>query len=773
MNKIIKKLLLGQEEILNNLTLEEKAALCQGATFWTTKAIPEKDIPAITVSDGPHGLRKQMGAADHMGVNISVPATCFPSSSAICNSWDETLIFRVGEALGEECLQEDISVLLGPGANIKRSPLCGRNFEYFSEDPFLSAHMAKSHIRGVQSKGVGTSLKHFAVNNQETRRMTVDACIDERTLREIYLASFEAAVKEAKPWTVMAAYNKVNGSYCCENEHLLKDILREEWGYEGVVVSDWGAANDPVAGIPNGFDLRMPYGGEKFNERIVAAVKSGTLKLSDLDAAVRRLLTLIRRGEECRRPGSLYNKMAHHALAETAAMESAVLLKNNNNVLPIEKGESVAIIGGLAKNIRFQGSGSSHINPTVTSDIITAFSQLYPQQSYSFARGYRLKKDVIDEAFVAEALANAQNAHKILLRIGLPDGWESEGFDRKHLRLPNNQIDLIQRLHRLGKPVIAVLFAGAPVEMPWIDEVDALFAMYTAGQAMPSALAKLAMGDANPCGKLAETYPIKLSDTPCSLTYPQKEVAVYQEGIFVGYRYYEKKEMAVRFAFGHGLSYTCWTYSRLKTDKDKMSDAEQLTVTVDVENTGNIAGKEIIQLYVRDLQCKVPRPIKELKGFTKIYCEPGEKKTVTFVLDKRSFAYYNVDISDWYVDSGRFEILVGAGSDDIRLTTEVFVESTTVIKKHYDAYITMDELSALPAGQEFMKSMMQQAAPELTAMPASEELRRKQDDEDDVDDIPMDLGAMGMDMPLIKVADMMAGALSDEMVQMLVDAINA
>ena len=439
------------EEILQTLTLEEKASLCQGASFWFTKEITEKGVPAIMMTDGPHGLRKQTGETDHLGINKSVPATCFPSSAAVCNSWDETLMRQIGAALGQECKQEQVAVLLGPGANLKRSPLCGRNFEYFSEDPYLSSNMAKSHIQGVQSQGVGTSLKHFALNNQETRRMTVDVRVDERTLRETYLASFETAVKEGKPWTIMGAYNKVNGTYCCENSHLLRDILRGEWGYEGVVVSDWGAANDDALGIAAGFDLRMPYAGEVKTQAIVQAVQEGRLDQRDLDAAVLRLLKLALRGEANRCKTARYDVAAHHELAIQAAAESAVLLKNEGGVLPLAHTARVAVIGGLAKTMRYQGGGSSHVNPTFHRDLLTVLAEDYPDVKATFARGYRLKKDEGDEDFVSRALANAAESDVVIYCMGMPNGWESEGFDRTHLRLPGNQIDRRAGADRLGR----------------------------------------------------------------------------------------------------------------------------------------------------------------------------------------------------------------------------------------------------------------------------------------------------------------------------------
>lgn len=757
------------EEILQTLTLEEKASLCQGASFWFTKEITEKGVPAIMMTDGPHGLRKQTGETDHLGINKSVPATCFPSSAAVCNSWDETLMRQIGAALGQECKQEQVAVLLGPGANLKRSPLCGRNFEYFSEDPYLSSNMAKSHIQGVQSQGVGTSLKHFALNNQETRRMTVDVRVDERTLRETYLASFETAVKEGKPWTIMGAYNKVNGTYCCENSHLLRDILRGEWGYEGVVVSDWGAANDDALGIAAGFDLRMPYAGEVKTQAIVQAVQEGRLDQRDLDAAVLRLLKLALRGEANRCKTARYDVAAHHELAIQAAAESAVLLKNEGGVLPLAHTARVAVIGGLAKTMRYQGGGSSHVNPTFHRDLLTVLAEDYPDVKATFARGYRLKKDEVDEDFVSRALANAAESDVVIYCMGMPNGWESEGFDRTHLRLPGNQIDLLNRLAALGKPVVVFLFTGAPVLTDWAAKADALFAMYTAGQGVAEAMARLLFGRANPCGKLAETWPLALEHTPCSLTYPQKETAVYEEGVFVEYRYYDKKQMPVAYPFGFGLSYTDWQYSNLRLDKQHIRDTDTLTVQLDVTNTGRLPGKEIVELYVGNAPAGVPRPVKELRGFTKVFCTPGQTQTVTFTLNKRSFAYYHVGMHDWYAESGTYEILAGASSRDIRLRATVRMEATRVIPKTYDRFVTMGELMTLPAGQAVVQEMM--AAYQMPAV-SEEERQRRLNDEEDTEDVAMDYAAMGMDMPLCKVADMSGGAMTEETVRTIVAALN-
>ena len=759
------------QEILKTLTLEEKASLCQGATFWTTKEIPEKGVPEIMMTDGPHGLRKQTGETDHLGANKSVLATCFPSAAAMACSWDRELIQRIGEALGEECLQEQVSVLLGPGANIKRSPLCGRNFEYFSEDPYLSSQMAKHHILGVQSKGVGTSLKHFAVNNQETCRMSVNELVDERTLREIYLASFEAAVKEAKPWTIMSAYNRVNGEFCCENHHLIHEILRKEWGYEGVVVSDWGAANDQSKGIREGFDLRMPYSGEGMKERIVKAVESGELPEEKLDETVTRILQMIEKGAKNRQENARYDAEAHHLLARQAAEESAVLLKNDQNTLPAGKREKIAIVGAFAKYVRYQGGGSSHVIPTMHRSVLQVLDQDYPQIKYSYTRGYRLKKDLIDDEYKAEAVVTAAQADRIIVFAGLPDGLESEGFDRKDMRLPNTQNDLIETLVKLNKPLTVVLFAGSPVEMDWADKVQSILCMYTGGQAVAEAVVRLLLGEANPCGKLAETYPLQGEHAPFSLTYPQREEAVYSEGVFVGYRYYEKKRLPVRYAFGHGLSYTQFSYANLKLDKTELTDRDTLKVSFDVTNTGKTAGKEIAQIYVQDIEASVPRPVKELKEFVKIALTPNETKHVEIELNKRSFAYYHVGMQDWYAESGTYEILVGASSSDIRLSTQVEMRSTKSPEKKYDEYVTMGELMRLPKAAPFLSAMNTSATPAPAMSP--EEMEAYLNDEDDMREVTMDLAAMSVDMPLIKVADMTAGAFPYELVHEIVKTINS
>lgn len=667
------------KQLIAQMTLEEKAGLCSGHDFWRLKGIPRLGIPSIMVTDGPHGLRKQKEGADHVGLLDSVPATCFPSAAGIACSWDRELIARMGQALGEECQAENVSVLLGPGVNIKRSPLCGRNFEYFSEDPYLSSEMAAHHIRGVQSQGVGTSLKHFAANNQEHRRMTSDSVVDERTLREIYLASFEGAVTQAQPWTVMSAYNKVNGTFASEHPVLLNDILRDEWGFEGFVVSDWGAVNERADGLAAGLELEMPSSNGEGDRKIVEAVVSGKLSESLLDQAAERVLRIVFKAVNGSKENAAYDPAAHHQLARRIARESMVLLKNDREILPLRREGSIAVIGELAVKPRYQGGGSSHVNPTKLDDILDAFTESAGENvKVSFSKGYELHRDDEDEALAAEALRFAAEADTAVLFAGLPDRYESEGYDRSHLRLPANQIALIRAVAAVQPNLVIVLSNGAPIEMPWLANAKAVLEAYLGGQALGGAIADLLFGDANPCGKLAETFPNRLEDSPSYLYYVGEEDRVeYREGIFVGYRYFDTKKTEPLFPFGHGLSYTTFDYSNLVVAARRMRDDEPLSVQVDVTNTGSRRGKEIVQLYVRDLKPAVIRPDKELKGFVKVELEPGETKTVTFALDKRSFAFYDVGLKSWRVETGAFELLIGQSSRDIRLAEQVIVDSTT------------------------------------------------------------------------------------------------
>ncbi|OWR29599.1 glycosyl hydrolase [Saccharibacillus sp. O23] len=668
------------KEWIAQMTLEEKAGLCSGRDFWHTKGIERLGIPSVMMTDGPHGLRKQAADADHLGLNDSVPATCFPSAAGIASSWDRDLIRGMGRALGEECQAENVAVLLGPGANIKRSPLCGRNFEYFSEDPYLSSEIAASHIQGVQSQGVGTSLKHFAVNNQEHRRMSVDAIADERTLREIYLASFEGAVKKGQPWTVMCSYNRVNGTYASENEYLLNDILKDEWGLEGFVVSDWGAVNERAEGLAAGLELEMPSSGGIGDGKIVEAVKNGSLPEAKLDAAVERILRVVLRAADEKVENATYDREEHHRLARKVARESMVLLKNEDGILPLARSGKIAVIGELARRPRYQGGGSSHIKPTRLENIYEEFAREAGEAQVKYADGYSLKSDETDEAKIAEAVKLAGEAEVAVLFAGLPDAYESEGYDRDHLRLPDNQLRLIEELAAAQRNLVVVLSNGSPVEMPWLGGVKGLLEAYLGGQALGGAIADILFGNVSPSGKLAETFPARLEDTPAFLSFPGVGDRVeYREGIYVGYRYYDKKKIEPLFPFGFGLSYTTFAYSDLKLNKAKTTADAGLEVSVKVTNTGSVAGKEAVQLYVRDVESTVDRPDRELKGFEKVELAPGESTTVTFVLDRRSFAYYDVETSGWRVESGVFELGVGSSSRDIALTARAEVEGDAPI----------------------------------------------------------------------------------------------
>lgn len=695
------------DKIIKELTLEEKAALCSGSDFWHTKPVERLDIPAIMVSDGPHGLRKMKD--DGENPNDAIKAVCFPSACALACSFDRKLLETLGKALGEECQAEDVSVILGPGCNIKRSPLCGRNFEYFSEDPYLASQLACAHIKGVQSKGVGSSLKHFAMNNQETRRMSYSANVDERTFREIYLAAFETAVKEAKPWTVMCSYNRINGVHSSQNGRLLTDILRNEWGYEGLVVSDWGAVDDRTLGIEAGLDLEMPTSNGKNDALIIEAVNNGTLSMEALDKAVKNVLTLIRKAEDGYAPSTKWDKEKQHELAGKISSECAALLKNEDNILPLSKSAKVAFIGEFADKPRYQGGGSSHIN---SFKITSACDVAKDNANISFARGFVTDKDETDETLLSEAVELARNCDTAVIFAGLPESFESEGFDRTHMRMPDCQLKLIDEVYKVNKNIVIVLHNGAPVEMPFIGKAKAILEMYLGGQNVGTAEYKLLFGDANPSGKLAETFPEKLSHNPSYLNFPGEGDKVdYAEGIFVGYRYYDEKGITPLFPFGHGLSYTTFEYSNLSVSENEISDDKTLTVMVDITNTGNREGKEIVQLYVSDKVSSVRRPIRELKGFEKISLKPGETKKAVFHLDKRSFAYYEPAIQDWFVEYGEFAIEVGASSRDIRLSTSVYVSSEAKLPIRFDLNTTCGEINSVPEGKKMFAEIFEHIDP--------------------------------------------------------------
>ncbi len=683
-------------KIISEMTLEEKAGLCSGSDFWHTKSVERLGIPMMMVSDGPHGLRKQDLAADNLGVNVSIEAVCFPTACALACSFDRELIYRMGQALGNECQAEDVGVILGPGANIKRSPLCGRNFEYFSEDPYLASNMAANHIKGVQSQNVGTSLKHFLANNQEHRRMTTSAQIDERTLNEIYLAAFEIAVKEGKPWTVMCSYNQINGEFASENKLYLKDVLRDKWGFDGFVVSDWGAVNDRVKGISAGLDLEMPASGGANDALIVQAVKDGMLSESDLDECCGCILGVLDRYIKGHDPQAVWDKDADHKLSAEIASQCMVLLKNEEDILPLDKNKKIAFIGKFAAEPRFQGGGSSHINACKVTDALSAAAD---HAEVSYAQGYRTDEDITDAELLSEAVETAKNSDIAVIFAGLTDLFESEGFDRSHMRMPECQNELIARIAEVQPNTVVVLHNGSPVEMPWLGSVKGLLEVYLGGQAVGEAACKVLFGDMNPSGKLAETFPLKLSDNPSYLNFPgEGDTVEYREGIFVGYRYYDFKEMDVLFPFGYGLSYTTFDYSDLRVSVSGCI-AE---VTVTVKNSGKVRGKEIVQLYVRDCESSVIRPVKELKGFEKVDLEPGEEKDVTFQLDSRAFAFYSVKIHDWFVESGDFEIMIGRSSRDIVLAQTIHIESEDRMPYVCTMNSTVGDLMKIDCARKYM-----------------------------------------------------------------------
>lgn len=672
MKKILSKKI---QDIMGQMTLQEKASLCSGQDFWRLKGIDRLGIPSIMVTDGPHGLRKQSTAGDHLGLNKSVPATCFPTASATASSWDRELMGQIGVALGEECLAEDVQVLLGPGVNIKRSPLCGRNFEYISEDPYLTGELAVPLIKGIQSMGVGTSIKHFAVNNQEYRRMTTDSVVDERTLREIYLAGFEKAIKTAQPMTVMCAYNKVDGIYCSDNQRLLTGILKEEWGHQGIVMTDWGACNDRVEALKAGMALEMPGSGGVNDKKIVEAVENGKLPVKVLDQTVEKLLNLIFETHSARQPQLQYQSAAHHQLAKRAAAESAVLLKNTNDILPLDSKHRVLFVGEFFTKPRYQGSGSSLINP---SNLRCAKDRMHELgYAYDYVSGYSVKTDQPQSHLIEETVAAAKKATVVVIFAGLTDDYESEGFDRTHLNLPDSHNALIEQILNVNQQVVVVLQNGAPVLMPWLNRVSGLLEAYLGGQAGGEALVDLLYGLQNPSGKLAETFPISLESCTASQYFGMGPHAVeYREGLYVGYRDYDTFGKDVLFPFGYGLSYTQFKYGDLVLSREAVNCNQTLTVSLPITNTGKRSGAEIVQLYVHDKDATIHRPDQELKGFDKVWLAQGETKTITFTLDKRSFAYYHVDQADWHVETGQFEIRIGRSSREIVRRATVYVNSS-------------------------------------------------------------------------------------------------
>lgn len=656
------------ENIISQMTLDEKAMFVSGKGFWETVDISRLGIPSIFLADGPHGIRKQAGDTDHLGLNKSIPATCFPTAAAMANSWNLALAKEVGMFLGKEAKAQGVNVLLGPGLNIKRSPLCGRNFEYFSEDPYLAGKMAAGMIQGIQSEGVAACPKHFAVNSQELRRMSNDSILDERTLREIYTTGFEIAVKEGKAMTIMSSYNKVNGTYANENKHLLRDILVDEWGFDGFVVSDWGASNDHAKGVLNGSHLEMPTTGLDGQRIILNALKDGTLTEEVLDMRISEMLRVIFQLVTIPTSQEQISVAKHHEMAQKAAEECIVLLKNEDNILPLNTETTIALIGDFADKPRYQGAGSSQVNSTVEESTRTILNERKDIQFIGYEQGYQ-RNGKFDSVLQEKAIELAKKTEIVILYLGLGEIEETEGMDRNHIRLNSNQIELLIELFRVNKNIIVVLSAGCVIEMPWMDKAKAIIHGSLTGQAGARAMIDIIFGMVNPSGRLAETYPCRLEDNPCYNYYPGREkTAEYREGIYVGYRYYETVNMPVTFPFGFGLSYTNFEYSNLEVCEDKI----KMVIT----NSGTRAGAEVIQMYIALPESKIFRPVKELKGFCKVFLEPKESKHIEIAFDDMTFRYYNIETKRWEVEGGLYHILIGSNVRDIKVQGEIKVKGT-------------------------------------------------------------------------------------------------
>ncbi|MGH2860196.1 MAG: glycoside hydrolase family 3 C-terminal domain-containing protein [Solirubrobacteraceae bacterium] len=699
------------QAVLAQLSLEEKASLLDGSDYWHSEPVERLGVPTILVTDGPHGLRK-VAAPDDASIEHSDEATCFPPAAGLGSSWDRDLALRIGQALGTECRVAGVAVLLGPGVNMKRSPLCGRNFEYFSEDPLLAGVLAAAWVTGVQSHGVGTSLKHFAANNQEAERLRVSAEVDERTLREIYLAAFERVVNDTQPWTIMSSYNKINGVYACENAWLLTEVLRNEWGFEGVVVSDWAAVDDRAAALVAGCDLEMPSSGGVGSQAILEAVAAGELTEAQVDAAAARVLALVERAGQRERLAS-YDQDAHHELAREAAAASAVLLKNERGLLPLdpERGGAIAIIGEFARTPRYQGAGSSQVNPTRLENALDALrADLDGKREVLFAGGFEIEAEQSDPALVAEAVQAASDAEIAVVFLGLPPSYESEGWDREHMDLPALQLDLLEQIAAVNSNVVVVLSNGAAVvTSDWDQHAGAVLEGWLLGQAGGRALADLLLGSANPSGKLAETIPVKLSDNPTVGNFPGENLIVrYGEGLLIGYRWYDAHQLEVSYPFGHGLSYTSFAYSDLAVEVLELGGEPRVELSLTVTNTGARAGAEVVQVYVSDPVAGVYRPAQELRGFEKVRLEPGASGRVTIALDKRAFAYWHTARGEWVVEGGEFQLRVGSSSRDIRLTETIMLSGGEVTAP-LTVTSTYGEFLARPEAAEWLHEVLRRA----------------------------------------------------------------
>lgn len=736
------------QNIIAQMTLEEKAALCTGASGWTTQPVKRLGVPEMLVSDGPHGVRRVPNI--HSLSAQSLPATCFPTASCSASTWDPALVELMGKALGEECAALNVDVLLGPGVNMKRSPLGGRNFEYFSEDPFLAGEMAASFINGVQSQGVGTSLKHFAVNNQEYQRFSINANVDERTLHEIYLPAFETAVKKAQPWTVMCAYNKLNGTYCSENHKLLVDILKDEWGFEGLVVSDWGAVHDRVAALKGGLDWEMPGPQDRRVQAVIEAVRGGTLDEAVLNESVRRILRIVFKSAETPK-GNKFDESAHHKLARQIAGEGMVLLKNDG-ILPLHNPQHIAVIGLSAAIAYYQGGGSSHINPTQVDVPLAEIQKQARNAEVAYAQGYSADNKHNQE-LLDEAVKIARDAEVALLFVALPPSKESEGYDRPDLDFTEQQVALIKAVTGVQPRTVVIMNNGSAVTIgDWVENTAAVLEAWMMGQAGGAAIADVLFGKVNPSGKLAETFPLKLAHTPAHVNFPGDNNHVnYGEGLFIGYRYYDAKELPVAFPFGYGLSYTTFEYRSARVSAHTFNDVDGLTVDVDVTNVGDVTGKEIVQVYVHDRQAKLRRPYKELKGFAKVDLEPGETKTVRVHLDFRAFAYYHPAYKQWITDDGELDILIGASSTDIRCTETAMLKSTLklpcLLNRESTIRDWLEYAPAKPVFEPFYSQMKQQARAVFA------------EGDDGESSIGMDPTGFMTDMPLLSVLQFQANEL--------------
>lgn len=753
------------KDVVSKMTLQEKAALLSGKDFWHTEGVERLGVPEFMMCDGPNGLRKQEGETDHLGLNSSIKTVCYPTASTVASSFDVDMAKKLGQTLGKECQRENVSMLLGPGLNMKRSPVCGRNFEYYSEDPYLAGKMAAAYVEGIQSEGVAACPKHFAANNQEYRRMSGNSVVDERTLHEIYLTAFEIMVKYSHPKSIMCAYNQLNGTYLSENKYMLTDVLRDKWGFDGFVVTDWGAGKDAKKGVEAGLDLVMPGPRKDHEDAIVAAVESGELDESKVDEAVTHILNALNWTLENKKnvgPSTEATRAEDYAFAKELAEGGAILLKNDNKALPLKDDRKILFVGEFAKTPRYQGSGSSHINSAFVSNAYDSAIAL--GKDISFAMGYDTKcKDIKDSYILRqEAVEAAAEADEIVVFAGLPASYESEGFDRSDINLPPEQDKLIDELSHLGKKLVVVMHNGSPVAMPWIDSVDAVLDMQLAGDAVGDATVALLWGDVNPSGKLSESYPFKLSDNPSFLNFPgDGGNPVYAEGVYIGYRYYEKKRLPGLFPFGHGLSYTEFEYSNITVDKDNATDEDIIEVSVDVWNVGRYKGKEVVQLYVSPENSKISRPYKELKGFTKVELDSGEKKTVTFKLDARAFAYYETRVHDFYVESGDYNIMIGASTIDIRQTVKIHVESSLELPMTFGHFTPIEDILDTKKGQMILGPVLQKIG---------EGMENQEDDDSMGEGGAEMMTKMFMEMPIINLASF--GILTTEQVDGIISQLN-